>query len=405
MSAVTVSLGLDLSLAGSGDFFTIGATPLGGTAIVGAKPLAGDVNTDVTSYVRSVSLRRGRSKETEKFDAGRATVVLDNRSRRFDPSYTAGPYYGSLKPRKAVTIDVEGQRVYTGQVEDWNLDYTVGGDSTASVVASDGMTLLAGRTLTGGTATSQATGARITAVLADAMVDWPVARADIDTGLATLGADVVEPGAAALAYLQLVAASEPGSLFIDRSGLLAFRDRYSLQRPTGTTFADDGTGIPFTAVARTVGTELVWTNVSVTYTGGTATASAGQSVTDDYGIVTLPWDTLLSTSGQAEDLADFWVGRYSVPTDCIDGLEVLVGDNLTATQRGAVLALEIGDLVTVTFTPNGVGTALEQTLSVEAIEHEITDGGTRHTVRLSLSTSLSGFIIGQSLLGQAVIGF
>lgn len=404
MSAVTVSLGLDLSLAGSGDFFTIGATPLGGTAIANSKPIAGDVNTDVTSYVRSVSLRRGRSKETEKFDAGRATVVLDNRSRRFDPSYTAGPYYGSLKPRKAVTIDVEGQRVYTGQVEDWNLDYTVGGDSTASVVASDGLTLLAGRTLTGGTATSQATGARITAVLADAMVDWPVARADIDTGLATLGADVVEPGAAALAYLQLVAASEPGSLFIDRSGLLAFRDRSSLQRPTGTTFADDGTGIPFVAVARTVGTELVWTNVSVTYTGGTATASA-TAAQGDYGIVTLDWPTLLSTSGQAEELADFWVGRYSVPTDRIDGLEVLVGDNLTATQRGAVLALEIGDLVTVTFTPNGVGTALTQSLSVEAIEHEITDGGHRHTVRLSLSTSLSGFIVNQSLLGQAVIGF
>lgn len=404
MSAVTVSLGLDPSLAGSGDFFTIGATPLGGTAIVGALPLAGDVNTDVTSYVRSVSLRRGRSKETEKFDAGRATVVLDNRARTFDPSYTAGPYYGSLKPRKAVTIDVEGQRVYTGQVEDWNLDYTVGGDSTASVVASDGLTLLAGRTLTGGTATSQATGARITAVLADAMVDWPVARADIDTGLATLGADVVAPGAAALAYLQLVAASEPGSLFIDRSGLLAFRDRSSLQRPTGTTFADDGTGIPFTAVARTVGTELVWTNVSVTYTGGTATASA-TAAQGDYGITTLDWPTLLSTSGQAEELADFWVGRYSVPTDRIEGLEVLVGENLTATQRGAVLALEIGDLVTVTFTPNGVGTALTQTLSVEAIEHEITDGGHRHTVRLSLSTSLSGFIVNQSLLGQAVIGF
>ena len=404
MSAVTVSLGLDPSLAGSGDFFTIGATPLGGTAIVGALPLAGDVNTDVTSYVRSVSLRRGRSKETEKFDAGRATVVLDNRARTFDPSYTAGPYYGSLKPRKAVTIDVEGQRVYTGQVEDWNLDYTVGGDSTASVVASDGLTLLAGRTLTGGTATSQATGARITAVLADAMVDWPVARADIDTGLATLGADVVAPGAAALAYLQLVAASEPGSLFIDRSGLLAFRDRSSLQRPTGTTFADDGTGIPFTAVARTVGTELVWTNVSVTYTGGTATASA-TAAQGDYGITTLDWPTLLSTSGQAEELADFWVGRSSVPTGRIEGLEVLVGENLTATQRGAVLALEIGDLVTVTFTPNGVGTALTQTLSVVAVALKNTDGGHRHTVRLSLSTSLSGFIVNQSLLGQAVIGF
>jgi len=138
--------------------------------------------------------------------------------------------------------------------------------------------------------------------------------------------------------------------------------------------------------------------------GGTATASA-TAAQEDYGITTLPWPTLLSTSGQAQNLADFWAGRYSVPTDRIDGLEVIVGENLTATQRGAVLALEIGDLVTVTFTPNGVGNALTQTLSVEAIEHEITDGGTRHTVRLSLSTSLSAFIIGQSLLGQAVIGF
>jgi hypothetical protein len=82
----TVKIAFDLTLAGAGDFFTIGSTPIGGTAISGAQPIAGDVLTDVTDDVRSISVRRGRSRETDNFDAGVANIVVDNRTRLYDPA-------------------------------------------------------------------------------------------------------------------------------------------------------------------------------------------------------------------------------------------------------------------------------------------------------------------------------
>ena len=40
---------------------------------------------DVTEYVKSVQLRRGRSGSLDNFEAGSATIVLNNNDRGFDP--------------------------------------------------------------------------------------------------------------------------------------------------------------------------------------------------------------------------------------------------------------------------------------------------------------------------------
>lgn len=44
--------------------------------------------TDVTTYLKSVSVNRGRQRDLDTFDAGRASFVLDNQDRRFDPTFT-----------------------------------------------------------------------------------------------------------------------------------------------------------------------------------------------------------------------------------------------------------------------------------------------------------------------------
>jgi hypothetical protein len=45
------------------------------------------VYSDVTSFVRSVEINRGRANNFDAFDAGSASVVLSNNGREFDPSY------------------------------------------------------------------------------------------------------------------------------------------------------------------------------------------------------------------------------------------------------------------------------------------------------------------------------
>ena len=59
---------------------------------------------DVTSYVRSIEINRGRRADLNPFDNGTARVELDNRDGRFNPSNTAGPYYPNVKPRRQIKI-------------------------------------------------------------------------------------------------------------------------------------------------------------------------------------------------------------------------------------------------------------------------------------------------------------
>lgn len=104
--------------------------------------------TAVTSYVREITVRRGRATEVENFEAGTATLVLDNRDRRFDPFYASGPYYGNLLPRRQIRIRATNNGttydVFRGYVEGWPVTLTDAGyDSTVTVQAYDLLGLLA----------------------------------------------------------------------------------------------------------------------------------------------------------------------------------------------------------------------------------------------------------------------
>ena len=107
--------------------------------------------TDVTTYVRQISIQRGRTDELENFESGNATVVLDNRDRRFDPFYTSGPYYGtgtSIVPRRQIKIEAVVSAVtypvFRGFIEGWPVSITDAGfDGTVTVQCFDALGLLA----------------------------------------------------------------------------------------------------------------------------------------------------------------------------------------------------------------------------------------------------------------------
>jgi hypothetical protein len=423
-----VKIAFDLTLAGAGAFFTINSTPMGGTAISGALPIAGDVLTDVTDRVRSISVRRGRSRETDRFDAGVATVVVDNRDRLFDP--TAGtavsPFAPSLKPRKALTIEANGQAVFTGQVEDIDLEFRPDGDNVTVFKAADGFTLLNQVTLPSGTATAELSGARVNDILDQS--GWPTARRQVDAGQATLGADVIGDNVNALEYLNTIAASDPGSVFIGRNGAFTFRDRLSNQTPGSIAFSDNpvtgitipGTGfvlsvekldedtlgeaalgLPFSDLAVEFGTERLHSQIEIVYTGGTAVA-LNTAAEIAYGLDVLRVNTLLSNSNQAQNLADFYAERFGEPIARINALTIPV-DTLSGVALGNVLGLDLGDVVFIQFTPNGIGAPLFQTVVIESIEHQITPGS--HRMRLTLSQSLGGFVLDVSSLDEDLLGF
>lgn len=104
--------------------------------------------TDVTQYVRGISIRRGRSTDLEQFPTSTASVVLDNRDRRFDPFNTAGPYYGQLTPRRQIRVTADAGSgfvsVWRGWVSGWPIEYTnAGHDATTSLECFDILGLIA----------------------------------------------------------------------------------------------------------------------------------------------------------------------------------------------------------------------------------------------------------------------
>lgn len=103
---------------------------------------------DVTGDVRFWDTWRGRNRELEAFQPGRATVVLDNRDRQYDSVNAAGPWFGNVKPMRRLRIRETFSGVtyptFDGYVDRWQLDYPNSGkDATAVVTATDAFKIFA----------------------------------------------------------------------------------------------------------------------------------------------------------------------------------------------------------------------------------------------------------------------
>ena len=358
--------------------------------------LGGVVFKDITNRVISIGIDRGKNRDLDRFSAGSLNVTLNNEDRAFDPTYAASPFAGAIVPRREVNVTVDGVRVITTTIDDWNYNYAPGGDSVAEIQATDEFTLLARQVLTAGTATPQLTGARIEAVLNQASVAWPASLRNIDTGNSTLGADVFDGNV--LSYLQKVEASEQGLLFIGKGGDVVFRDRLDATPYSAgvVDFSDDGTAIPFTLTAVNYGSELLYNQAIVTSSAGEAIADNNRSQIA-YGVISYSLDTLVSTQGQLDNLADFLVQKYGDPEYRFESISINL-DTVGSTNKATCLALEMGDVISITLTPNGIGDPIQQYGQIISIGHGIE--ASRHDMFISVASLDWSFLV----LDDAVFG-
>lgn len=367
----TVEVGFDLSGATAAPYFTLDDVTKGVLDNT-SYPLAGYVFYDITQYVKSVNINRGKNRELDRFNAGSISVVLDNRNRYFDPLYTLSPYYGQIVPRREVRIKTNGIFDFYGLIDDWNLDYDISGNSTASFTAYDGFMLLSGQTLTAGTATSQLSGARINAVLNDPGVNWSASQRNIAAGGQTLQADVISLGTDAVGYINTIEASEPGSFFFAKNGDATWLDRNSvIASSSAPILSDDGTGIPYTDIKVNYGSELLYNQAEISRNAG------GTAIADDltsqatYGVRTYNQTGLLMNSDTAlGTLAVFLVSQYANPEYRFSGVEISM-DKLSVTDQNTILNLDIGSVCRIKFTPNKVGSPVDKYAEIIAIQHKI----------------------------------
>lgn len=384
MSTEKIEVGFDLTGSG-GPFLTLD-DPISGQLDNPEWVLGGTLFYDITDRVKGYTIDRGKAREFDGYQAGECSVTFDNRDRAFDPTFEDSPFFGNIVPKRELRISTNGILNFFGTVDDWNLQYELGGQSEAVVVATDGINYLNNQTLTGGTATPQTTGERIAAVLDDPSVNWPAARRSIDTGSGTLGADVIPVDGNALEYLRLVEKSEPGSLFIGKNGYLVFKDRLVAASSTDSVhLSDAGDGIKYQEVKVVYGSELLYNEIVIgsTTTASTAIAYDYDSIAE-YGIFNYTQtDLLMNTDEQVEQMAVFLAQKYSQPEFRFETVTVRT-NGLNQADEDALLNIELGDVVKVTFSPNNIPPAIVKYAEVIKISHNVDVDG-EHTITYGFS--------------------
>ena len=343
--------------------------------------------TAVAAYVNAVDLTRGKTDPVfTAIDAADGTLVLNNEDRRFDPLYASGPYYGEIVPGRRVTVASAGVTIFDGYVSDWSFEYDRSGRSIAVVKVEDGLASLGQQGFDAWTTTAgQQPGARLTEALARSEVSWSGGTA-IDTGVFTLGSENIAWGTNVLNYCQLVAESDNGLFFVSRTGDLTFRDRLSFVSSASTvTFGTGGVG--FSQIRTSFGTELLFNRASVARLDADPVTVEDPTSIAAYGRV-----YQLSKSGllmqddlMAAALADRLVEVYADPLYRFESITVDVHKLSGATQT-SVLGLDIGDVVSVTWTPNNTGSAISRTCIVEGIVHTVSADRT-HEMEITLNDS------------------
>ena len=371
-----VFIAFDLTASG-GEYFTLDDDLRG--VLDAPFILGGDLLVDLTDHVAAVSISRGKSDELDLYTAGNASITLHNDDRHFDPFYADGPYFTQIVPRKEVAIETNGIRQFTGFIDDWDLQYQLGQKSFATVSAVDGFLKLAATELDQFTNVEEKSGLRVLTVLDRTEVAWPTGRRNIEEGRRTLQADTVPESTNALTYLQLIASSETGQIFISRDGSLVFQDRivapplddiliFSDGTDTTTT---DATYVSYSDIQVVYGSENLYNRITVTREGGlpqTADSPDSQAL---YGIQALSLDGLLiNNDDEAAGLAFALLGVYDEPDLRISSLEVNLHDK-TPEQQGTLLNVELQDVYKVVFTPNSIGDPFEQYVIVQGIRESI----------------------------------
>jgi hypothetical protein len=212
--------------------------------------------TDESAYLRDLSISRGRNSETESVEPGRATVLLDNRTGRFDPNFVDGSNYPNIRPvrrlRLSAIVDTFAEvfvwgsdsalgtdsafggaitttvPLFTGDIESWELA-TQSQDATAVVTAVDGFKWLKDLVQLPQNNDVESSSDRINLLLDNA--GWPADERAISEDATHLVYHTQGSYTNFMEHANLVAAGEAMAFFIDREGNATLRGP---QEPTRT---------------------------------------------------------------------------------------------------------------------------------------------------------------------------
>jgi hypothetical protein len=404
---------------------TVGNVPLPAFELsVGVEVLWDDTNwVDITDDLREMTVRLpSRSRLQAVYQAGSATLVLDNRARKYDPLYDDGPFYGDLKANKFVRVSfgVEGDPalpVFTGWTDGWSFAYDrSNNDSTATITCIDALAKAAISAIPAGTTPPFTAGEKI-ATRGDALV-FAAGVTGItyaaEAGYARFGTTWdATTRHNLLEELRRCAELEGAPLYALDDGTLQQEGRYwfatrALSATSNATIPS--ASLPCSEIRVLFDSRELVSAVSMSSeTGLVATATNTAAVTE-FGerYPDLKFDGMPAADlGTLEGAAATWVG--------LRGGEEMRFDTVTIQPQSSpdwwehINERRPLDRVTVSLTPTGVGDPITQDAFIDGIEHHITTDTwvtTWHLLPADLYAAVDFFILGTDVLnGAKVLGY
>lgn len=365
---------------------------------------------DVSDIALRVSTRRGRNRILNNFEAGTATVVLEDANGDWNPQNTAGPYYGKLLPLRKIRIwadydDGGGMQryyIFSGYITSYDNSFRLGIDEVSSVTLQcvDAFRLFQNVNITtvAGSSAGQTTGARIDDLLD--VASYPTSQRLIDVGDTTVQAD---PGTnrTLLAALQTLEQTELGGFFIDPEGNAVFLSRSTVSEEADQTplaFSDTGSDIAYQSIDFAYDDTQIFNDITITRLGGTAQNVQSTSSIETYFIHSgSRSDLLMQTDSEALDQGKMLLNARDEALLRIDSIGLNLMDESATTRIVAGLESDLFTLINVTKTAQASSTFTLE-LFVQGVQHDITPN-TWTTRLLTAEPIIQAFILNSTTQG------
>jgi len=332
-----------------------------GTSLLGAGFLLGPPSADFEELtpITAVSIRRGRTRATDSFDAGSATVTFVDTTGTFNPDNTSSFLYvggvSYIKPLRQFKITVMNEGIeyllFTGFVNDFEYSYSPGVDAVqVTISAVDAFRVLSlGNVETIATATyNELSSERIKKILNQASIPIPTGVQSIKAGDTRVTDD---PGTvrSTLEAVQQVEHTEMGAFFMDADGYYTFYGRKYLQQLASGSVKmplifDENIGLGYEAITQTFDDENIINDITINGSDILEVQKTDATSILDYSnrSVVLS-DALLVSDAEANNLANYLLNSHKDPQLVISGIECspLVLSDVTQTNLSPNPSLEV----------------------------------------------------------------
>lgn len=319
---------------------------------------SGSFVTVATADVVNINIRRGRTRQNERDQAGTAFIILNNTSGIYDPDSTdpANPYVvggvsilrDGLDMRIVATIGGVAYNLYYGFLETTRVDQ--GEAPAVTMTFVDGIAYIADAQAPAlATAANAETAATRVGRMLD-IVGWPSGASRSLTG--TVGMLATAQNQSCMAMIYQAVDSIAGRFYISRNNvatLVPLADKFS--RPTQLLFSD-------TSATNTVGYMELFTNPGTYYVVNQAVINRTNTTKQftslyepseaAYGIAKTVLDAPVATDSNAQNLALYESRKLAEPLTYVERIDF---NALALASYGALypdfLATELGDQISV----------------------------------------------------------